>query len=149
MGRIKSITPLVCRHSHFTYEERLQLEFHLSGTGKLPRITNKVMLGTLLNKHPRTISREIKRGQAEHFFDEGFQTKTEYNADYAEMQAREKGQWQGTSTETWIRLHSCEADRRTGASAQIQPLCNDFRVREPWMANRHKNLRENIVQLYL
>lgn len=84
MGRIKCITVLPCRGTHFTYEERLQLEFHLSGTGKLPRITNKVMLGTLLNKHPRTISREIKRGQVEHFFDEGFQKRTVYIADYAE-----------------------------------------------------------------
>ena len=41
MGRVKSITLLVCRGSHFTYEERIQLEFYLSGTGKLPKITNK------------------------------------------------------------------------------------------------------------
>ena len=52
MGRIKSITPLVCKGSHFTYEERIQLEFYLSGTGKLPKVTNKVMLGTLLQKSP-------------------------------------------------------------------------------------------------
>ena len=53
MGRIKSITPLVRKGSHFTYEERIQLEFYLSGTGKLPKVTNKVMLGTLLQKSPR------------------------------------------------------------------------------------------------
>lgn len=84
MGRIKSITPLICKHSHFTYEERLQLEFYLYGKGKFPKITSHVLPGTLLNKHPRTISREIKRGQAEHFFDEGFQKRTVYSADYAE-----------------------------------------------------------------
>lgn len=95
MGREKSITPLVCKHSHFTYEERLQLEFYLSGTGKLPKITNKVMLGTLLHKHPRTITREIARGQVEHFFEEGLQKKIIYNADYAERLARHKDSGKG------------------------------------------------------
>ncbi len=95
MGRIKSITPLVCTHRHFTYEERLQLEFYLTGNGKLPKITNKVTLGTLLNKHPRTIAREIARGQVEHFFDEGLQKKMIYSADYAEHQARAKDSGKG------------------------------------------------------
>lgn len=95
MGRVKSITPLVCKHTHFTYEERLQLEFYLSGTGKLPKITNKVMLGTLLCKHPRTIAREIKRGQVKHYFEEGLETKMVYNADFAEQQARAKDSAKG------------------------------------------------------
>lgn len=95
MGRLKSITPLVCAHSHFTYEERLQLEFHLSGTGKLPKITNLTMLGTLLHKHPRTIRREIDRGLVEHLFDEGLQTRLVYNADYAENIARAKDSGKG------------------------------------------------------
>lgn len=96
MGREKSITPLVCNHSHFTYEERLQLEFYLSGTGKLPKVTNKVMLGTLLHKHPRTIAREIRRGQVEHCFDGGLQKKMVYNADYAENRARAKDSGKGS-----------------------------------------------------
>jgi len=95
MGRVKSITPLVCAHSHFTYDERLQLEFYLTGTGKLPKITNLTMLGTLLHKHPRTIKREIARGLVEHVFDEGLQTKTVYNADYAENMARAKDSGKG------------------------------------------------------
>ncbi len=88
MGRVKSITPVVCAHSHFTYEERLQLEFYLLGTGKLPKVTNLTMLGTLLYKHPRTIRRKISRGQVEHVFDGGLRTKVVYSADYAEDQAR-------------------------------------------------------------
>ena len=95
MGRVKSITPLVCNGSHFTYEERIQLEFYLSGSGKLPKITNKVMLGTLLHKSPRTIAREIQRGQVEHFFDEGLQKKMVYSADYAENQARTRDSGKG------------------------------------------------------
>lgn len=95
MGRVKSITPLVCAHSHFTYEERLQLEFYLSGTGKLPKITNLTMLGTLLHKHPRTIRREIDRGQVEHLYDEGLQRRLVYNADYAESMARAKDSGKG------------------------------------------------------
>ena len=81
--------------SHFTYEERIQLEFYLSGTGKLPKVTNKVMLGTFLQKSPRTIAREIQRGQVEHYFDEGLQTKMVYNADYAEHKARDKDSGKG------------------------------------------------------
>ena len=61
MERGKSITPLVCNYSHFTYEERIQLEFYLSGTGKFPKNTNKEMLETLQHKSPRTIAREIQR----------------------------------------------------------------------------------------
>lgn len=95
MGRCKNITPLVCNHSHFTYEERIQLEFYLSGTGKLPKITSLLMLGTLLHKHPRTIKREIERGMVEHVFDEGLQTKLVYNADHAEFIARAKDSAKG------------------------------------------------------
>ena len=97
MGRSKSITPLVCAHSHFTCEERLQLEFHLSGTGKLPKITNPTILGTLLHKHPRTIRRGIGRGQVEHLFGEGLQRRLVHSADCAEDTARAKdgGKGQG------------------------------------------------------
>lgn len=90
MGRSKSITPLVCAHRHFTYEERLQLESYLSGTGKLPKVTSPTILGTLLHKHPRTIRREIDRGRVEHLFDEGLQRRLVYSADYAENMARAK-----------------------------------------------------------
>ncbi len=48
-----------------------------------------------MNKHPRTIAREIKRGQIEHFFDEGFQKRTVYSADYAETIARSKDSGKG------------------------------------------------------
>ncbi|MCH3920505.1 MAG: IS30 family transposase [Sphaerochaeta sp.] len=67
----------------------------MRGTGKLPKITNLTMLGTLLHKHPRTIKREIARGLVEHVFDEGLQTKTVYNADYAENMARAKDSGKG------------------------------------------------------
>ncbi len=42
MERLKSITPLVCRHSHFKHEERLQWEFYLHGKGS--RMKNDVLL---------------------------------------------------------------------------------------------------------
>ena len=71
------------------------MEFYLSGKGKLPRITNLTMLGTLLHKHPRTIKREITRGLVEHVFDEGLQTRLVYNADYADNIARSKDSAKG------------------------------------------------------
>ena len=49
----------------------------------------------LLHKHPRTIAREIQRGQTRHFFDEGLQKRTVYNADYAEHRSRAKDSGKG------------------------------------------------------
>ena len=72
------------------------MEFYLSGTGKLPKITNLTMLGTLLHKSPRTIRREIDRGQVEHLFDEGLQSRLVYNADYAENRARSRDSGKGS-----------------------------------------------------
>jgi len=53
------------------------------------------MLDTLRHKHPRTIAREIARGQIEHYFDEGLQKRYVYNADYAEHMAGTKDSGKG------------------------------------------------------
>lgn len=95
MGRRKNNTPVVCKHSHFTYEERLELEYYLQGKGRSPKVTSPTQLGVLLQKNPRTISREIKRGMVEHVFDGGYQTRMEYNADRAEIAARERDSAKG------------------------------------------------------
>jgi len=121
MGRIKSITPLVCKHSHFTYEERLQLEYYLYGKGKFPKITSLVQLGTLLNKHPRTISREIGRGLVEHVFDEGFQKRTVYCADYAENQARAKDSGKGPQLKLGYDYTLAEAIGKMMAERRYSP----------------------------
>lgn len=54
------------------------------GKESLRRAPSHVLQGTLLGKHPRTIAREIKRGQAGHVFDEGLQRRMVYNADRTE-----------------------------------------------------------------
>jgi IS30 family transposase len=56
------------------------------------------MMEFVSEPHPRTTDLqtiEIARGLVEHVFDEGLQTKTVYNADYAENMARAKDSGKG------------------------------------------------------
>jgi len=59
-------TTHVCLGSHFTWEERLRLEYFLVGKNKYPKITNKAELARIFNKNSRTITREIDRGTVIH-----------------------------------------------------------------------------------
>ena len=95
MGRTHDSTPLICRHTHFTYEERLRLEYYLKGKGRYPKIQSHQVLGRLLGKHPRTISREIKRGQVLHALGELPFEAWRYNADHAQLEARSKDRGKG------------------------------------------------------
>lgn len=95
MGRTHDSTPLICRHTHFTYEERLRLEYYLKGKGRYPKIQSHQVLGRLLGKHPRTISREIKRGQVLHALGELPFEAWRYNADHAQLEARSKDSGKG------------------------------------------------------
>ncbi len=94
MGRAKLIIETECKHTHFTWEERLVLQYHYKGTNKFAKITSPTLLGTLLSKHPKTIKRELKRGMVEHLKSD--LTKTfEYNADYAQNDATSKHNGKG------------------------------------------------------
>ena len=48
---------------HFTYEDRLILEYYLQGKNHFPKITNTQKLAEIFHKSRRTIQREIKRGR--------------------------------------------------------------------------------------
>lgn len=87
MGRKKLIIKSVCKHTHFTWGERLILQYHYTGTNKYQKITSPTLLGRLLGKHERTIRRELKRGMVLHDLSELPFERWEYNAEYAQNDA--------------------------------------------------------------
>ncbi|NCC64920.1 MAG: hypothetical protein EOM15_09725 [Spirochaetia bacterium] len=66
MGRKKLTIKSVCKHTHFTWGERLTLQYHYTGTNKYQKILSPTLLGRLLSKNERTIRRELKRGMVQH-----------------------------------------------------------------------------------
>lgn len=87
MGRKKLTIKSVCKHTHFTWEERLRLQYHHSGTNKYQKIISPTLLGQLFAKNERTIRRELKRGMVLHELGaEPFEI-LEYNADFAQNNA--------------------------------------------------------------
>ena len=96
MGRSKLIIQTGCKHTHFTWGERLLLQYHHNGTNRYEKITSPTLLGTLLSKSERTIRREIKRGKVEHTTSELLKIM-EYNAEYAQNDADSKSSGKGPS----------------------------------------------------
>lgn len=102
MGRTKLTIKSVCKHTHFTWGERLALQYHYSGTNRYQKITSPTLLGRLLGKNERTIRRELKRGMILHELGAEPFERWEYNADHAQNDADSrsigKGQilsWEG------------------------------------------------------
>ncbi len=89
MGRNKLIIKTRCKHTHFTWGERLLLEYHHNGTNGYEKITSPTLLGTLMSKSERTIRREIKRGRVEHLTSDLVKVMV-YNAEYAHRDAESK-----------------------------------------------------------
>ena len=96
MGRSKLNIKTKCKHTHFTWEDRLLLQYHHNGTNRYEKIISPTLLGTLLSKSARTIRRELKRGMVEHTASD--LTKIiEYNAEYAQNNADSKNSAKGPS----------------------------------------------------
>lgn len=87
MGRKKLTIESVCKHTHFSWGERLKLQNHYSGTNKHQKITSPTLLGKLLGKSERTIRREVKRGMVLHTLGAEPFERWEYNAEYAHNDA--------------------------------------------------------------
>ncbi len=87
MGRKKLTIKSVCKHTHFTWEERLALQYHYSGTNRYQKITSPTLLGRLLGKNEKTIRRELKRGMMRHELGAEPFERWEYNADHAQYDA--------------------------------------------------------------
>jgi IS30 family transposase len=84
LGRLKCITPHICMRTHFTFDERLQLQkLH-----NRQKIRNHRILAQMLQKSESTIRRELKRGWIRHVQEEYPFERWEYNAEHAESIAR-------------------------------------------------------------
>jgi transposase, IS30 family len=94
MGRKKFIIENPGRHSHFTWEERIQLQYYQNGTNGYQCIRSPKVLGTILGKNESTIRRELKRGMVEHTKTD-LSTAWEYNAEHAELDAKQRGTAKG------------------------------------------------------
>ena len=94
MGRTKLSIKTRCKYTHFTWEERLQLQYFSTGTNRYEKITSPTILGTLLCKSERTIRRELKRGIVEHTASD-LSKVMEYNAEYAQQDADSKNSAKG------------------------------------------------------
>ena len=96
MGRSKLSIKTGCKHTHFTWGERLLLQYHYNGTNRYEKITSPTLLGILLSKSERIIRREIKRGLVEHTTSELLKIMV-YNAEYAQNDADSKNSGKGPS----------------------------------------------------
>ena len=87
MGRNKLTRESRNRYTHFSWDERLKLQYYSTGTNKHEKITSPTLLGKLFGKHEQTIRRELKRGKIKHDLSEIPFQRWEYNADYAHQDA--------------------------------------------------------------
>jgi hypothetical protein len=55
MGRGKLIIEGQARHTHFTWEQRIQLQYYYTGTNGYKKIRSPVVLGKISGKHESTI----------------------------------------------------------------------------------------------
>lgn len=94
MGRSKLIIKTGCKNTHFTWDERLLMQYHYNGANRYKKITSPTLLGTLLSKSERTIRRELKRGLVEHTTSELLKIMV-YNAEYAQNDAELKNSAKG------------------------------------------------------
>ena len=95
MGRTQLTLKGHCRRSHFTWDERLALQYYYTGTNGYQRIRSPTMLGRIFQKSAKTISRELRRGMIEHALSDIPFVRTEYNADHAQLDAEAKMQYKG------------------------------------------------------
>jgi IS30 family transposase len=95
MGRKKLIIETVCKHTHFTWGERLTLQYHYGGANKYRKIQSPTLLGRIMGKSERTIRRELKRGLVLHELGAEPFERWEYNAEYAQNDADRKSGCKG------------------------------------------------------
>ncbi len=95
MGRKKLIMEPVCKHTHFTWGERLTLQYHYIGSKKYQKTKSPTLMGQMLGKSERTIRRELKRGMVLHELGAEPFERWEYNAEYAQNDADRKSGGKG------------------------------------------------------
>lgn len=95
MGRVQSTLKPHCRGTHFSWDERLQLQYYFAGSNGYRKERSPTVLGKIFQKSAKTISREFKRGMVEHVLSNIPFIRIEYNADRAQMDAQQKMQYKG------------------------------------------------------
>ena len=90
MGRRKLTLGKHCKGSHFSWGERLKLQYYFAGSNGYRKERSPTVLGMLFQKSAKTISRELQRGMVEHMLGDIPFSMTEYNADHAQIDAEEK-----------------------------------------------------------
>ena len=94
MGQEENITKTYARQTHFTWDERLELQHYYGGQNKFQRIRKLGALGYLLGKSAKTITREIKRGMVPQVNSNLIESMV-YSAEYAQRDAEEKAAKKG------------------------------------------------------
>ena len=95
MGRKKLTLTNHCRGSHFTWGERLKLQYYYAGSNGYREERSPTVLGKIFQKSRKTITRELKRGMVEHVLGDIPFYRIEYNADHAQIDAEEKMKYKG------------------------------------------------------
>jgi len=96
MGRKKLRIEPACTHTHFTWGERVTLQYYYTGTNKYQKVRSPTLLGRILGKHERTIRRELQRGLVLHEVGDVPFERWDYNADYAQHDAERKSLGKGS-----------------------------------------------------
>ena len=108
MGRNKLTIEHTNRYTHFTWGERLKLQYYYTGTNKYRKTTSPTLLGKLFGKHEHTIRREITRGMIKHDLLEIPFERWEYNAEHAQLDAMSNYSAKGPSIKLgsdWTLVH--------------------------------------------
>ncbi|MDK2860712.1 MAG: transposase, family [Sphaerochaeta sp.] len=95
MGRRQLTLEKHCRGSHFTWGERLKLQYYYAGSNGYRKERRPTVLGKIFQKSRKTISRELRRGMVEHVLSEIPFSRIEYNAEHAQIDAEEKMKYKG------------------------------------------------------
>ena len=95
MGRTQLTLERHCKRSHFTWGERLALQYYYAGTNGYQKVRSPTMLGKLFQKSAKTITRELRRGMVEHVLSDIPFVRIEYNAEHAQLDAEAKMGYKG------------------------------------------------------
>ena len=90
MGRRNLTLESPPRGTHFTWEERLRLQYYYNGSNGYRKTTSPVLLAKVFSKSRRTIAREIKRGLVIHARSNPPFEVERYNAEHAQLDAEAK-----------------------------------------------------------
>jgi IS30 family transposase len=105
MGRRKLTLGRHCRGSHFSWGERLRLQYYWAGSNGYRKERSPTVLGMIFQKSAKTIGRELQRGMVEHVLGDIPFSRTEYNAEHAQIDAEEKMKYKGPAPKSGRHYH--------------------------------------------